>query len=465
MSELSVNSMLLLSVLITAVMNIISITVYLTDRQKRHLITVEFWISYASYFLVSYITQGLSPHLVALSTLTWIWRTRTIRLILEGISRENLYRKWHTIITGASFALGGLLAFVGASFEVFTLPMSLSIFCIGVDYLYSTWLSIQGRKMSSLHYLLIVNVGIIFVHILDYPFLRYNHEYTALGFGIVLSTTILMAILIPAVTIYELQRDYHHKLENLVHERTGQLVTQSKMSALGEMSSGMAHEINNPLSIISGRASQLKRAFKRGDASKETLLKGLEQIEQTGERITKIIKGLQDFSRDTKADKMSPISLDELIKETLFLCQERFHDHGVRLIINNVPELTIECRHIQITQVLVNLLNNAFDATMELQERWVKLDFKNDDTEIEIRVTDSGRGIAEDIRSKMMQPFFTTKEVGKGTGLGLAISRGIIEDHQGNFFYDTPSPHTCFVIRLPKLSVRKDMKIHEQFLG
>lgn len=465
MSELSVKTMIILSVLITAVMIIISVTVYLSDRQKRHLNTVEFWIAYGSYFLVSYITQDLSPYMVALSTITWVWRTRTIRLILQGVAREDLHRGWHSILVGLSFFIGATLAMSGASFSLFTLPISMSIFCVGLDYLYSTWISIQGRKMSSLHYLLLFNVCVIFIHILDYPFLRYNHEYTSLGFGVVLSTTILMAILIQAVTIYELQRDYLLKLENLVYERTGLLVNQSKMSALGEMSSGMAHEINNPLGIIAGRASQLKRAFKRGDVSKESLIKGLEQIEQTGERITKIIKGLQEFSRDTKGDQAQIIPLEHLINETLFLSHERFNENGVKIIIGQIPHINIECRHIQITQVLVNLINNAFDAVVNSKDCWVRIDFKEVENDIEIRVTDSGLGIPENIRSKIMQPFFTTKDVGKGTGLGLAISRGIVEDHQGNLSYDAQSLNTCFVVRLPLVSHPKQTSTFEHFLS
>lgn len=461
MSHVSVESTLVLSVLITMMMNLVSITVYLSDRQKRHLNAVEFWISYAVYFLISYLTQGQSPSIVALSTLPWIWRTRTIRLVLEGLARESLQRQWHSILIAAAFGIGAILAAAEFPFQLFTLPMSVAIFCVGLDYLYTTWTAIQGRRVSTLHYLLLLNIMIIFIHILDYPFLRYDHQYTAIGFGIVLLTTILMAVMIPAVTIYELQRDYRIKLENLVHERTGQLVTQSKMSALGEMSSGMAHEINNPLSIIAGRASQLKRAFKRGDVNRESLLKGLEQIEQTGERITRIIKGLQDFSRDKKTDQSQLSSLEKIINETLFLCQDHFKEHGVNIIINQIPEVKIQCRHVQITQVFVNLLNNAYDAISILDERWVKFDFKETETMLEIRVTDSGKGIPEDIRSKMMQPFFTTKEVGKGTGLGLSISRGIVEDHHGSFYYDTESVHTSFVVKLPKVP---PLKIERQKL-
>ncbi len=452
MELLPVQTMIIFSVLITVIMIFVSVLVYLGEREKRHLNILEFWVAYGGYFLVSYLTEGRSPYLVALSTLMWIWRTRTIRLILEGITRESLFQKWHLKLIASSYVLCILFAVIGLPFDLFTLPASIGVFCVGMDYLYTTWLMVREKKMSSLHYMMLMNIAIIFFHILDYPFIRFDHSYTALGFGIVLLTTILMAIFIPSVTVYELERDYQIKLEDLVHDRSAQLVTQSKMSALGEMSSGMAHEINNPLSIIAGRASQLRRINSKGNGEREVLIKGLEQIENTSERITKIIKGLQEFSRDTKGEETQSVALEQLINETLFLCHERFQAQGVQLIVSHIPHINIECRHIQITQVFVNLLNNAFDAIVSHTERWVRIDFNVNENDVEIRVIDSGHGIAEDIRSKMMQPFFTTKEVGKGTGLGLAISRGIVEDHRGNFFYDPQSPHTCFVVKIPKLS-------------
>ncbi len=465
MTDFSVHSILVLSIVITALMILVSLTVFFNDRRKKNFNTVEFWFAYGVYFFISILTQKYSPHIVALSTVTWLWRTRTIRLVLEGISRESLHHRWHPMILGASYFIGAVMAVSGLPFQYFTIPMSLATFLVGVDYLYTTWVTIQGRKLSTLHYLLLATVLIIFIHILDYPILRYSADFTAIGFGIVLLTTIMMAILIPAVTIYELQRDHQLKLEQLVHERTGQLVTQSKMSALGEMSSGMAHEINNPLSIIAGRASQLKRALKRKDITREALLKGLDQIEHTGERITKIIKGLQDFSRDTRTDQFYFISLEQIINETIFMCQEHFRGHGVNIVINQIPDVKIYCRSVQVTQVFVNLLNNAYDAISKFDERWVRFEFKETDTEVEIRIVDSGKGIPESVQTKMMQPFFTTKDVGKGTGLGLSISRGIIEDHHGSFYFDSHATNTSFVVILPKTIPFKEDDFRSNFIS
>jgi C4-dicarboxylate-specific signal transduction histidine kinase len=111
----------------------------------------------------------------------------------------------------------------------------------------------------------------------------------------------------------------------------------------------------------------------------------------------------------------------------------------------------LECRQVEISQVLLNLLSNAFDAVVDCSDRWVDLKFMDHSNEVEIRIMDSGRPIPSEIRQKMFQPFFTTKIIGKGTGLGLSISKGIIEGHQGTVKLAEGGENTEFVIRLPKV--------------
>ena len=111
--------------------------------------------------------------------------------------------------------------------------------------------------------------------------------------------------------------------------------------------------------------------------------------------------------------------------------------------------------------MLLNLLNNCLDAIRTMTQPWIEIGIEKRGDLIEISITDSGHGIPEHIANRMMEPFFTTKEVGRGTGLGLAISRGIIEDHQGRFYYDHESANTRFVLALPleKLSDTSVSKI------
>jgi C4-dicarboxylate-specific signal transduction histidine kinase len=136
------------------------------------------------------------------------------------------------------------------------------------------------------------------------------------------------------------------------------------------------------------------------------------------------------------------------------MCFERFK-HG-EITLEKSPQIRskILCRESQISQVFLNLLNNAFDAVegIDVNEKWVRLQVEEDNItngKIVIRIIDCGNGIHDEVAKQIMEPFFTTKEMGKGTGLGLSISVGIIEDHNGKLYLDHKHPNTCFVIELP----------------
>lgn len=123
----------------------------------------------------------------------------------------------------------------------------------------------------------------------------------------------------------------------------------------------------------------------------------------------------------------------------------------VELLISPIPpEWTSSCRAAQVSQVILNLLSNAFDAVSESERPWVRVDIAEEAERFVISVTDSGTGVPESIREKMMVPFFTTKPPGKGTGLGLGISRNIMQALGGDLSYKAEAPNTTFVVQLPK---------------
>jgi C4-dicarboxylate-specific signal transduction histidine kinase len=168
-------------------------------------------------------------------------------------------------------------------------------------------------------------------------------------------------------------------------------------------------------------------------------------------QIRRIVSSLKSFSRDSSRDACSAVPLATLVEHTLDLCLARFASKGVRLDITPIPkELTLECRSSQISQVLLNLLTNAFDAAVETPEKWVKLEANEHDHMIEVTVTDSGRGIDSHVAEQIMSPFFTTKPPGKGTGLGLSIASSIVAEHNGELFIDHSAPNTRFVMRIPQ---------------
>lgn len=247
---------------------------------------------------------------------------------------------------------------------------------------------------------------------------------------------------------YTLWDGFHMDITQEKNQSLG-LIQRSRMASLGEMAGGIAHEINNPLAIISGRAGFLKHQIEAGQFDAQSAVAVLDKIESVVQRITKIIRGLRSFSRNAEEDPFAKSSLKTIIDETLELCQERFRNHNVELRSHHFDDVLIECRASQLGQVFLNLLNNAHDAVNGKPNSWVDIRVERTPERVRVIVSDSGLGIPSAVADKIMQPFFTTKEVGKGTGLGLSISKGIVETHHGELSIDTAARNTTFVVDLP----------------
>jgi signal transduction histidine kinase len=240
------------------------------------------------------------------------------------------------------------------------------------------------------------------------------------------------------------------------------IIQSSRLAALGEMAGGIAHEINNPLAIINIKAEQIGMMALRAQGAQSSKIEELATgIQSTVQRIARIVKGLRAFARESDKDPFQLAEARTLFDDTISLCSERFRNHGVTLKVSS-PEVgaTLECRQYQIAQVILNLMNNAFDAVRESprlgadgkpEEMWVSLGVDVTEEHLFIHVTDNGPGVPKELREKIMQAFFTTKKAGVGTGLGLSISRGIVVDHGGTLYLDeSQAGQTRFVIKLPR---------------
>lgn len=241
----------------------------------------------------------------------------------------------------------------------------------------------------------------------------------------------------------------------LLKKQEVMIIHSSKMASLGEMASGIAHEINNPLSIIQANATLLMERMETEVVAQEVVLKTLTKINTTSDRISKIIKGLRTVSRNADNDLFELVSIEKLKQDTLSLCEQKMKKENIEISIT-VPiiDLKINCSEAQILQVLINLINNAHDAILQNAIKWIRVEFAIIENKNLFRctVTDSGSGIPKNIAMNLMQPFFTTKEIGKGTGLGLSISRKIIEGHNGNFYLNEDCSNTQFIFEFPLMS-------------
>lgn len=232
-----------------------------------------------------------------------------------------------------------------------------------------------------------------------------------------------------------------------------QLINSARLSSLGMMASGVAHEINNPLTIISGRARLISKLSEMPNGDLQKIKDYSENIISTVDKVTKVVKSMRLLARDGSKDGFNVVPLKNIINSALDVCREKLKNSHVEIRIDTIPEINLHCREVQLGQVLINLINNSYDAIELLPDKWIEIKFESFQNQVKIKVIDSGSGIPNEVAQKLMVPFFTTKDPGKGTGLGLSISRSIINDHQGTLEIDFGCQNTCFVITIPTTSV------------
>lgn len=232
--------------------------------------------------------------------------------------------------------------------------------------------------------------------------------------------------------------------EELIKEQQVKMIDSARLSSLGEMAAGIAHEINNPLTIIDAIIYQAKSQIERGQIKTEELGAVFDRMVKSLDRIAKIVRSLRFFSRNSDKDPYTVASLQAIVQETAELCHEKFKFAQIDLRLEDVKDCKALCRPTEIGQVLLNLITNAFDAVEGTTKAWVRIEVRRRNQRVVISVQDSGSGIPRAIQDTMMNPFFTTKEVGRGTGLGLSIALGIVKSHGGELVYSETEGHTTF---------------------
>lgn len=233
--------------------------------------------------------------------------------------------------------------------------------------------------------------------------------------------------------------------ENLEHT--------AKMASLGEMASNIAHEINNPLAIIQANVDLILRKLNSGEFGKENVIEKLSKITVSTDRIVKIVQNLKVLSRERQIE--APIKIDayKVLEQTLEFCQERIKNSKLAIHMDKIDKEQFILSHpVMISQILLNLINNAYDAleTSQVPNPGIFFSLERFGDFVHFRVWDNGPGVPSEISNRIMQPFFTTKDVGKGTGLGLSVSLGIAKRLDGNLKLDRSHPSkSCFLLSIP----------------
>jgi PAS domain S-box-containing protein len=253
----------------------------------------------------------------------------------------------------------------------------------------------------------------------------------------------------------DITRRYEEKAKR--QEMEMRALTQDKLASLGEIATGVAHEINQPLSYIKIILESTLSDIEMEKLDKEELSGDFnESLRQVG-KITNIISHLRTFGR-SDVTSFSPVKLSRILDDTLILMKERLRIRNITIDIHLEEHLPmLYANHAKLEQVFVNLIQNSMDAIEEQGKGEIILTARVENNEVLILYTDTGAGIDPMVQQKIFDPFFTTKEPGKGTGIGLSIVYGILQEHEGTITCESEmGKGATFRIKLPIYSESTD---------
>lgn len=235
----------------------------------------------------------------------------------------------------------------------------------------------------------------------------------------------------------------------LIEMKDKTIYESDKLASLGILSSGIAHEINNPLAVIVGTTAQLKRNLLDGQFLTNEPEVKLERIQKMTTRIEKIIKSLTVYNQNDKDIPLAKISIIKLIEEAVVLFGKNLEIHNINFSYPRSSNIDVLGRESDLLQVFINLFQNSIDEIkMKEGPKWIKISFSSEGKKVKILFQDSGDGVPLTIQNSIFDPFFTTKSIGEGTGLGLHISRNLLLAMDGNLEYLGNMTNATFLITL-----------------
>jgi C4-dicarboxylate-specific signal transduction histidine kinase len=246
-------------------------------------------------------------------------------------------------------------------------------------------------------------------------------------------------------TTAEMERREHE-----LREKQEQLVQAGKLATLGELTTGVAHELNNPLNNIGLFVGNMIDRVQAGEEDLDRVVEDLERVVEQVQKATEIITHLRTFGRAAPVS-LEPVAVQEVIDRALSLVQEQLRLRQISITLDFLPESPVVLGNaIQLEQVFINLLTNARDA-LEMSERKEVHIACSVGEDVVVVFRDTGPGIPDGLEQRIFDPFFTTKDVGSGTGLGLSITYGIVQEHGGEITVENrPGEGPAFTIALPR---------------
>lgn len=237
------------------------------------------------------------------------------------------------------------------------------------------------------------------------------------------------------------------KAKKILEEQQDLLVTKARLQTIGELASGICHQINNPLAIIRGRSMILRSRLEDVLPSDHPAFKEIDNIDSTAERVSGILKALRFYAKDT-GNEIKEHSLHEILDDTVTLIKARIKSHEIDFQYDKGADIKVKLNKNQLGQVIMDVLTNALDALEEAGKKVLSLKVQTDKKTISITISDSGGGIREENKKKIFEPFFSTKA--RHFGVGLSNATNFMAQNNGQLKLVKLSNPTTFEIVLPK---------------
>lgn len=254
-----------------------------------------------------------------------------------------------------------------------------------------------------------------------------------------------------------------HEKEAILLEQQREFTDCARLSLMGELAGGIAHELANPLMLLEGHFENLKNLLGGDDQASEATFMAIHKMDRSLHRIDGIISSLRRLVQSATTGEFESISASDIIEETIEYAAPKISTSGVQLQLDSIPEdLSLDCRPIEISQALLNLIDNAIDAAQTQPHPVIQIACKSIGNQVEFAISDNGPGVPDTIKSRIKYPYKTTKEGSHSLGLGLRLVDRIAIAHQGTLYVNEESPMTQFVIRLPQTHSLKN-EVKDQF--
>lgn len=252
----------------------------------------------------------------------------------------------------------------------------------------------------------------------------------------------------------ETQLIYHvgHDITE-IREHEKRILNASKLISITQIAAGIAHEINNPLTVIRGRVELINRILAKETPDINKIKNYLQNTDEMVSRAASIIDALRIFTLSSTSHDLSSGHLEEswilpLIEKSFNLFKERFSKRKIKVKINLIgDDFKVYCRPREIMHILNILIANSVEAIQKMDDPWISCTIIKENENTKIIFKDSGRGISQNLSTKIMEPFYSTKP--QGSGLGLSIAKGLIVSHGGSIFFDPSETNTTFIIQFP----------------